>query len=188
MYIPMCEECTMRDCLCRGLFGYLCVCVCLRGYMLCVCVFVLPGCVWRCQAIWSAVWGAHYPLSSAVGSGVLSICPFFFSLSHPALNPSSHSLSLLSRSPSLVLSLSLSLTLFFFSSLLFYLSVFNLLIISELALFFVSLRSRQSSTLWSLSHLKRDPKIVFLRFFFQLQVYVFVYWSVPANKSSVRDR
>lgn len=41
----------------------------------CVCVCVLPGCVWLCQAIWSAVWGVHYPLSSAVGSGVHSICP-----------------------------------------------------------------------------------------------------------------
>lgn len=71
----------------------LCVCVCV--YMLCICVFVRPGCVWRCQAIWSAVWGAHYPLSSAVGSGVLSIChsslAFFLSslpLSHPlSLSP-----------------------------------------------------------------------------------------------------
>lgn len=57
------------------------VCVC----MLCICVFVLPGCVWLCQAIWSAVWGAHYPLSSAVGSGALSICPS--SLSHPSHPP-----------------------------------------------------------------------------------------------------
>lgn len=58
-----------------------CLCImcmpaaCLRVYMLCICVFARPGCVWRCQAIWSAVWGAHYPLSSAVGYGALSICP-----------------------------------------------------------------------------------------------------------------
>lgn len=51
---------------------YLGPCMCL--YMPCLRVFV-----WHCQAIWSAVWGAHYPLSSAVGSGALSICPFLLS-------------------------------------------------------------------------------------------------------------
>lgn len=76
------------DCLCRRVFGYLCVYACCASLcvcMLCICVFVLPGCVWLCQAIWSAVWGAHYPLSSAVGSGALSICPS--SLSHPSHPP-----------------------------------------------------------------------------------------------------
>lgn len=58
------------DCLCRECLG---TCVCLSA--VCMRVFVLPGCVWHCQAIWSAVWGAHYPLSSTVGSGALSICP-----------------------------------------------------------------------------------------------------------------
>lgn len=66
------------------------ICVCMhavqiRVYSCCICVFVLPGCVWLCQAIWSAVWGAHYPLSSAVGSGALSICPSSFS--HPSHPP-----------------------------------------------------------------------------------------------------
>lgn len=58
------------DCLCGECLG---TCVCLSA--VCMRVFVLPGCVWHCQAIWSAVWGAHYPLSSTVGSGALSICP-----------------------------------------------------------------------------------------------------------------
>lgn len=68
----------------------LAICVCMHAVWICVyscsiCVFVLPGCVWLCQAIWSAVWGAHYPLSSAVGSGALSICPSSFS--HPSHPP-----------------------------------------------------------------------------------------------------
>ncbi len=87
--------CVYSSCVC------VCVCVCLCVCMLCVCVFVLPGCVWLCQAIWSAVWGAHYPLSSAVGSGALSICPSI---------PPSHPLSL---SIFFFLSLSLVKTLFY---------------------------------------------------------------------------
>lgn len=57
-----------------SVYPRVCVWVCIH-----VCVHVrvcvLPGCVWLCQAIWSAVWGVHYPLSCAVGSGVHSICP-----------------------------------------------------------------------------------------------------------------
>lgn len=102
------------DCLCRGVCGYLRVyacCVCLCVSMLCLCVFVLPGCVWLCQAIWSAVWGAHYPLSSAVGSGALSICPSSLSL-HPTVSP------FLSFSSYLYLLFYLSFISFFFWNLL----------------------------------------------------------------------
>lgn len=53
-----------------SVYVWVCIHVCVH-----VRVCVLPGCVWLCQAIWSAVWGVHYPLSCAVGSGVHSICP-----------------------------------------------------------------------------------------------------------------
>lgn len=103
-------------------FELLCVysrCVSARIHAACVCcVCVRHGCVWRCQAIWSAVWGAHYPLSSAVGSGALSICPSSLSL-----------LCLLPFHP-LSLSFSLSPLCFIFCTLIFVISLFFLHLVS----------------------------------------------------------
>lgn len=61
------------------------VSVCIHAACVSLCACVLPGWVWHCQAIWSAVWGVHYPLSSAVGSGVHSICPFSLLFVPPSL-------------------------------------------------------------------------------------------------------